>query len=257
MSKKPVKNQRLTTASGRRIIDWQRIEADHSTGRYTDQELADAHGVQRAVLSRHRSKARQRDPSSWAVDRSADVARATQALLAHQQITEVVTKGNAAESVLTAALASRDVILRHRTDLAQARDVAMRLLCELDATTTMAGELAKAFEVATSDLAPEEKAGLREQFKGLMKLHARASSVHKLADSLQKVQTMERKAFGIEDASDKAQDRQRALSDVERAARIAAFVERARAARAAAEPSVPDALVGDPAAPGEHPAAVH
>ena len=40
---------------------------------------------------------------------------------------------------------------------------------------------------------------MRRQFAEFMKLHSRVASIQKLADSLQRLQTQERKAFGIKD----------------------------------------------------------
>ena len=36
----------------RHRIDWVRLQRDHATGRFTDQELADKHGTVREVVNR-------------------------------------------------------------------------------------------------------------------------------------------------------------------------------------------------------------
>lgn len=241
MAQKRKQNQGLAKGKGRRTVDWQRIRADHNTGRYTDQELGELHGVARNSISRRRLKDNQADPSLWAVDKSAEVKRYTAALLVQQDVERKVAAGSSASAVVEAALAARDVILRHRSDLTKARDAAMALLEELVTTTTKASDLEAISALLSADLDDQAKAAWREQFKGFMKLHARASSMHKLADSLAKVQAGERKAFGL-DGDAKGQDQGKTLSDVDRAARLTAILDKARQAKQAQQL---------PAAPGQ------
>ncbi|CAB4158890.1 hypothetical protein UFOVP703_39 [uncultured Caudovirales phage] len=241
MPKKPSSDKHLPASKGSARTrpgpggtDWARVRADHNTGRYTDEELSALHGLHQGSIKRRRLRDTKTDPTLWAKDRTAEVQRATQALLMQDQ---TVTAGGAASAVMAAALATRDVILLHRSDVRRARDVAMGLLDELAATTNNAEQLARMFEVCSRDLDPEQLAGLREQFKGLLKLHARASSVHKLTDALSKAQALERRAFGISDQDDPGKDDQRQLSDLERAARLTRILDRARQAKQAAEPA--------------------
>lgn len=243
MAQKRKQNQGLAGLKPRQAIDWERIRADHNTGRYTDHELAALHGVHRLTIGRHRAKDCQANPTLWAIDRSHDVQRVTRALLVHQDVAAQVSAGSSASAVVEAALAARDVILRHRSDLTKARDAAMALLEELVTTTTKASDLEAISALLSADLDEQSRAAWREQFKGFMKLHARASSMHKLADSLAKVQAGERKAFGL-DGDAKGQDQGKTLSDVDRAARLTAILDKARQAKQAQQL---------PAAPGQAP----
>lgn len=241
MAQKHKQNQGLAKGKGRRTVDWQRIRADHNTGRYTDQELGELHGVARNSISRRRLKDNQADPSLWAVDKSAEVKRYTAALLVQQDVAQKVAAGGAASAVVEAALAARDVILRHRGDLTKARDTAIAMLEELAATTTKASDIEAFSALLSADLDDQAKAAWREQFKGFMRLHARSSSMHKLADSLIKLQNGERKAFGL-DGDTKGQDQGKTLSDVDRAARLTAILDKARQAKQSQQV---------PAAPGQ------
>lgn len=241
MGKKHEQNQGLVKAGPRKTVDWQRIRADHNTGRYTDKELAEVHGVNWRSVSRRRLKDTTVDPTLWAIDRSTDVKRATTALLLQERVESTVERGGVASAVMAAALAARDVILRHRSDLTKARDAAMALLEELVATTTKSSDLEAISALLSADLDDQAKAAWREQFKGFMKLHARASSMHKLADSLAKVQAGERKAFGL-DGDGKGAEQGKALSDVDRAARLTAILDKARQAKQSQQ---------IPAAPGQ------
>lgn len=247
MAQKRKQNQGLAGARinkpGPGGVDWARVRADHNTGRFTDEELAALHGLRRQSIGRRRTRDNATDPTLWAHDISHDVQRVTQALLTQTGLAETVAMGGSASSVVTAALASRDVILRHRGDLSRARDVAMGLLEQLDATTTRGPALDALFALATEDLDPQQKAAMREEFKGFMRLHSRTASMHKLADSLAKLQNGERKAFGL-DGDGKGAEQGKALSDVDRAARLTAILDKARQAKQAQQV---------PPAPGQAP----
>lgn len=248
MAQKRKQNQGLAGAHvnkpGPGGVDWSRVRADHNTGRYTDEELAVLHGLRRQSIGRRRTRDNATDPTLWAHDISHDVQRVTQALLTQTGLAETVALGGSASSVVTAALASRDVILRHRGDLHRARDVAMGLLEQLDATTRRGADLEALFAFVTEDVDTQQRAAMREEFKGFMRLHSRTASMHKLADSLAKVQAGERKAFGL-DGDGKGQEQGKTLSDVDRAARLTAILDKARQAKQAQQV---------PPAPGQIPA---
>jgi hypothetical protein len=179
--------------------DWDRIKRDHATGRYTDPELAAKHGVARETISRRRIADRKRNPLDWAVDRTEEVRRTTAALLVHEGVQKTLAAGHDAESVLAAATISRDVILSHRTDVREARDVAGELLTELRTVTTRRGALDAMLDKALSTLSESEATALAAQYRELVKLHSRVGSIQRLADAMTRLQTLERKAFGIGD----------------------------------------------------------
>jgi len=187
------------TDSRRHKVDWVRIRRDYATGRYTDVELAAKHNTAREVISRRRRADRLRNPASWPVDLRADVQRATAALLMQQQVTRTVAQGSEAESVLAAAQIARDVILRHRTTAGRAREITSALLAELADVTKHRHDLGKLIERAASTLDDAEAAALTAQVRQLVTLHNRVGSIQKLADSMAKLHTLERKAFGISD----------------------------------------------------------
>ena len=182
-----------------RRIDWGRIERDYATGHFTDKELAQKHGTARAVITRKRSADRKLNPTAWPIDRSADVKRATAALLLNDHVTQTVARGNDAEAVLAAAHVIKDVILSHRSDLKRARLVTSALMAELSEVTTHRRDLGQLIERAAATMNDAEAANLAAQARELVKLHNRISSVQKLADAMARFQTQERRAFGISD----------------------------------------------------------
>ena len=183
----------------RHRIDWVRLQRDHATGRFTDQELADKHGTVREVVNRKKNADRAVNPGAWSVDRSADVKRATAALLMHEQVTRQVAAGCESEAVLAAATMAKDVILGHRGDAREARGLANALIGELADVTLHRDSIAQLIERAAGSLDQAEAASLAAAARELVKLHNRASTLQKLTDALARAQTLERRAFGIGD----------------------------------------------------------
>ena len=70
-----------------------------------------------------------------------------------------------------------------------------------------------------------------------MQLPIRAAILQRLVDALAKLQQLERRAFGLDDANS-AGDGDTPLSDIERAARLVSILERARQARERSESAV-------------------
>ncbi len=182
-----------------RRLDWERIERDHSTGRYTDEELASLHKTNRTTISLKRKKDRAKHPGAWAVDRTQAVKRATAALVMQASANETISAGNDAAAIMGIAAASRDVILSHRADVKAGRRVAAILMAELEGITEHRDSLDKLVERACSTLDEAEAASLTAQVRELAKLSTRIGGVQKLADAMARLQTLERKAFGIGD----------------------------------------------------------
>lgn len=180
-------------------VDWARVQRDYATGRFTDQELAGKYSTAREVVNRRRRADRVKDPASWPIDLRVDVKRATAALLMREQVTRTVTSGTEAEAVLAAATVAKDVILQHRAEVRGAREVAAALLAELADVTLHRTYLATLIERAGATLSESEAAALTAQARELVKLHNRVGSIQKLADAMARMQTLERKAFGIGD----------------------------------------------------------
>ena len=183
-------------------LDWDRIQRDHATGRYTDDELARLHDANRTTISMRRARDRAANPAAWPVDRTKEVNRATAALLMQAGVDATLARGNDAEAVLAVAHLSKGVILDHRAEVKRARAVGATLLAELADVSEHRQSIARLLEVASTALDEAAAAALAAQVRELVKLHARASTLQKLTDSMQRAQVMERKAFGISDADD-------------------------------------------------------
>jgi hypothetical protein len=182
---------------------WERIRAAHNTGRYTIAQLCEKFGVDRNTVYARKCYDTKRDPNAWAVDLSPQVERATQALLLKAQAAAIVTEGQAAAAgiieIQAAAQAATDVILGHRKDITQQRNVIGQLVHELGAVTARADDIADVLTKVNEHLSAAEARIVRAQFADLAKLHARAATAQRLADATVKLQAAERRAFGLSD----------------------------------------------------------
>lgn len=182
-------------APKRKQTDWEAIERDYRTGSFTLRELAEKHAVTHTTISRRAEK------HGWTKDLTDAIRQATNAKLIEATVQQQRTSAHqsATEAVLGAAELNKQVILGHRSRVAQAVDVSMRMLAELDATTSKADRIEALFNVLTDELDERGKAAAQQQLREFMRLHSRVGSVHKLMDALGKAQTLERQAFGIGD----------------------------------------------------------
>lgn len=201
MPAKKTTDPRTAGKSKRKTTDWEAVERDYRTSGFTLRELAAKHGATHTTISRRAER------QGWTKDLTAAIRQATNAKLIEASVQQAVQQEcngahqRTTDAVLGAAELNKQVILAHRGRVGQATEIAMRMLAELDATTTKAGEIKTMFEVLTEDMDEKGKAAAQQQLREFMRLHSRVGSVHKLMDALGKAQTLERQAFGLDEAS--------------------------------------------------------
>jgi hypothetical protein len=221
LSKTPAAKQAAPATKHR--TDWEAVERDYRAGKLTLREMADKHGCTNGRICQVAKE------KGWTRgDLKKAVSEATQALLIEQHVSNEVSrvKQGLSETVLAAAEVNKQVVMRHRGDLSKARDVALRMLEQLDLTTTKADEIEDLFGKITEDMSGPALAAAQSQFRDFMRLGARVGSMHKLADTLKKLQEQERTAFGLDDAGRKVDDDIDTLSDDELNSRIEQHLER-------------------------------
>lgn len=181
-------------------IDWPAVRRDYATGKLSNVELCRKHDLLPTTLSRRIRRDQQRDPTTWQRDLSGQVRTTTAALLLQEHSSGILKAGNEVAVVLAAATATRDVILGHRADVKAARGLALALLAELEAATLRPDALARLLAQAGADLDAAQRKALAADLQNLLlQLHQRVGSMQRLADTLAKLHTSERKAFGITD----------------------------------------------------------
>lgn len=233
--KKPETAKKLATrnkeagigASGRKRVDWDAVERDYRTGKFTLRELEGKHGATNSTIARWAKR------HGWTQDLSVAVRQATNAAL----ISEIVGKEcssaqqSAAETVLAAAEVNKQVILGHRQGLQALTDVKRTLLSQIEQAAAQLPDLAEVIELVRK---PDDN-GIDRANDALRKAMSRSALVDdlkKLADVDEKVRKGEREAFGLDadPAKKPPGDDQKKLSDVELALRVANLMAKAGAA---------------------------
>lgn len=204
--------------------DWEAVERDYRLGRYTLRELAARHpGANHATIDRRAKK------EGWTKDLTTAIRQATNAKLIEAETRQACdgARQDATTTVLVAAELNKQVILKHRERVGKAVDVAMRLLAELDATTTHQDELNARFDALASDMTEQQAAAARAELRDFLKLHNRVSSVQRLVDALGKAQTLERQAHSLDDPNKPAEKADRDLdwSAIPESERMAAYLK--------------------------------
>jgi hypothetical protein len=184
-------------------IDWEAVERDYRTGKNTTRELGAKHGCTHGAFVQRARK------HGWTQDLTKAIRQATDAKVIEAevssrlstQLTNRVTSAiqETANTVLVAAEMSKDVILRHRQDIRSTRYLAMQMLGELAAVTASKEEVERVFKSTTEDMNPAQLAHAQRAYRNLVELPNRIQAVDKLADTLGKLQPIERKAFRLDE----------------------------------------------------------
>jgi len=175
------------TEGTRRRVDWDAIERDFRTGKFTDGELSTKYGVTREAIVRRRKKDQADDSTRWAQDLEPQVRAATNALLIQEHITSQITDGHTKVTgvILAAAELNKSVILRHRSRLERLN--------------------------ADADAAREKLIQLSDSIADIKEAATYVSALEASARTAKIVIEAERKAYGLdeeaEDVSDKPQKR--------------------------------------------------
>ena len=198
--------------------DWEAIERDYRTSSLSNAELSRKHG---GVVSGQRIGQKAK-AEGWQKDLTEAIRVATKAKLIQEEVAKRRAEGvsaavsakvstafsESANAVDVASELGAAVVKRHRSDIAQTRDVALALLGELRVVTVHRDELERLLELAiTEDMDEQQVDAMRESFRKLIGLNSRVGSAQKLADTLTKLQALERKAFDLDkEADDKPKD---------------------------------------------------
>lgn len=185
----------------RERTDWDAVERDFRTGRFTLRELGAKHSISHAAVGQKARKL------GWTQDLTNAVRQATNAKLIEQAVSKGVSDAvqSVSNTVLAAAEVNKQVILGHRQDVVKLRDVTMLAVERLQKDAAKLNDKEK----------PTDPGEL-------------LLSAQRATQSLARLQAMERVAFGLDEEDDPASKDQgagHALSDAMRAARIAKLVQ--------------------------------
>lgn len=179
----------------RRGIDWDAIQRDYRTGRFTNRELGDKYGVSHTTIARRAEK------EGWTKDLSKAVRQATNAAVIAETVKERAAEAGerTTDAVLVAAEMGKEVILRHRRDVLKLRDLGMDMLHELTLATHSPDDLAKLLHMVAREVDQAELMLLQQSLKDLLRLPSRVGAFRKLTEAMAKLQPLERKAFGLDE----------------------------------------------------------
>jgi hypothetical protein len=187
------------TPPERRKPDWDAVERDYRTSKFTLRELAEKHGVT------HTTVARRAERENWQRDLADAIRQATNAQLVQQTVQQECTTAhqNATDTVLVAAHVNTQVILGHRKGLQEITHVRNLLLSQVAQAAAQLPELAEVIEM----LRQPNDAGMdkaNDMMRKAMQRTALVDDLKKLAEVDEKVRKGEREAFGIGDSIDDA-----------------------------------------------------
>jgi len=208
----------------RRRVDWEAVERDYRTGRFTLRELETQHGVSYAQISR---KAKE---LGWSKDLREVIKQATDAAVLRETVTKA--QKDTTDTVLVAAEVNKQVILSHRTGLQALADVKRALLSQIAQVAQMLPDLAEVIEMVRQ---PDDN-GVDRANDALRKAMSRSALVDdlkKLADVDEKVRKGEREAFGLDAGADgdvNGQPLTKDMTDAERAVRLSRAINDSPAA---------------------------
>ena len=211
----------------KRRTDWEAVERDYRTGKFTLRELETKHGATNSTIARWAKR------NGWSQDLSAAVRQATNAALISEIVGSECSKAqqSAADTVLAAAEVNTRVILGHRTGLKAITDVKRTLLNQIEQAAANMTDLAEIIEMVRK---PDDN-GIDRANDALRKAMSRSALVDdlkKLADVDEKVRKGEREAFGLDDdPADKQEQQGPKMTDAQLALRITNLMIRTKGAQ--------------------------
>lgn len=197
---KPKSEQAAPTKPRKRTTDWEAVERDYRTAKFTLRELEAKHGADNGLISRMAKK------RGWTQDLAIAIKQATNAKLIEELVSKEVSdcQHKVSNTVFAVAELNKTVILGHRK---VAKDAHGAMEAARSAVMAHGAAVVDMKEAATF-----------------------ASAVESLSRTAKNMIEIERRAFGLDD--DVAEDDLAAtsrFSDVDRAVRLANLLAKAEA----------------------------
>lgn len=197
MTDKTSKKAKKTAPKGasdvaRRKIDWDAVERDYRTSKFTLREMAAKHDVTHTTIARRAEK------EGWTKDLTDAIRQATNTKLVQQSVQQqcTVAHQNATDTVLVAAEINTQVIIGHRKGLRRITEIKEMLLWQIQQAAENLPDLADVIEMVRN---PDDNGVDRanDALKKAMGRSALVDDLKKLADVDEKVRKGEREAFNI------------------------------------------------------------
>lgn len=191
-------------------VDWSGVEPHYRAGIRALKDIGSEFGVSDAGIIKHARK------NGWTRDLKAKIAAQAEAKVSAAAVSEEVSKQRqVSERDIVEANAEAIVRVRlaHRKDIGKARDLALRLLAELETQTDNGGLYEELLDLVIPVAAEGETKSevdrvfkLREAFNKALSLGGRTKTMKDLADTLKTLIALEREAFSVGEAAPLASD---------------------------------------------------
>lgn len=201
--------------------DWEAVQELYRVGVASLRAIAAEHNCTEGAIRKRAKK------EAWPRDLKAKVRAKAEELVRKSEVRKTVRKGQAVTETMqitAAANLQADIILKHRQDIPAARSLVSKLFAELELQTDNLELLQELGEImrSESESGQDKKNDL---YNKVLSLSGRSSTLKSLVDSLKVMIALEREAFGLNDGpEDDAQKSAKAMTDAERAVRLAAML---------------------------------
>ena len=163
-------------------VDWQAVELDYRLGQMSVRAIAARHGLSESSIRYRANK------GGWIADRRLDVKRATrEAMVADAVAMAGADLDSVEDPVRVAAAANMEIIRAHRADIERLRGVVKSALAGLEAYWQAVSQ-----GLDLESMPPDARA----VFAG--RGDTMGSVINSLGMTMQRIQRMEREAFGID-----------------------------------------------------------
>lgn len=186
-----------TTPRKTKQVDWEAVEREYRAGISSQREIAEKYGVSHTAIQKRAKR------DDWQRDLQAKIKAKADALVAKAEVASTVaaeTTATERELVEANATAIMRVRLTHRKDIARARDLAMKLLGELEQTAEAIPLIERLEALVASDAGADEKAIAQRAaaLQKVLELPTRTGTMKMLADTMTKLVTLERQAYSLD-----------------------------------------------------------
>lgn len=175
--------------------DWERIEQLYRAGVLSVREIGAACGVSHTAINK-RAKA-----GGWDRDLQAKIKAKADALVSKAEVSkQVSTEVVATERAIVEANAKviADIRIAHRTDIGRSRELANKLLDELEDITDERGTLRELIEQLKEN--EDVDTAMLELASKMSSLPSRTKTMKELAETLKHLILLERQAYGMDQA---------------------------------------------------------
>lgn len=175
--------------------DWERIEQLYRAGVLSVREIGAACGVSHTAINK-RAKA-----NGWDRDLQAKIKAKADALVSKAEVSrQVSTETVATERAIVDANAKviADIRIAHRTDIGRSRELANKLLDELEDLTEERGTLREL--IAQLKENEDVDTAMLELASKMSSLPTRTKTMKELAETLKHLILLERQAYGMDQA---------------------------------------------------------